>query len=86
MSTLLTGWSAGKTTRKQHLLTDSRYDEDKRVSEITKKITFKIISSLFTLIAQILIEKQTYDFVSLQVMSNVLTSAVLNYTLVTFFC
>lgn len=53
-----------------------------RKSKITKKITFKIVSSLFTLVAQILIEKRPYDFVSLQVLSNLLTSAVLNYTLV----
>lgn len=49
---------------------------------IMKKVTFKLISTLFTLIAQTLIEKQTQNFVSIQVSSNLITSAVLNYGIV----
>lgn len=59
-----------------------RYRKQYLDSMIMKKVTFKLISTLFTLIAQTLIERQTQAFVSIQVSSNLLTSAALNYGIV----
>lgn len=53
-----------------------------RKSKIMKKFTFKIVASLFTLVAQILIERKEYNFISIQILSNLLTSAILNYMIV----
>lgn len=47
-----------------------------------KKITFKIVASVFTLMAQIVYEKRSYDVVRLQVLSNLVTASALNYALV----
>ena len=49
-------------------------------SLILKNVSYKIFSSLFTLIIQSFSED--YDFLFTQIASNLLTSAVLNYALV----
>lgn len=51
-------------------------------STILKKVTFKIFSSVFTLCAQSILENRVYAFYSSQILSNLITSAILNYGLV----
>lgn len=47
-----------------------------------KKVAFKIVASVFTLMAQIVYEKRPYSVIRLQVLSNLLTASILNYALV----
>ena len=53
-----------------------------RQSVIVKKMSFKVFSSTFTLVMQALFGTEAYSFYTIQVLSNLLTSAILNYGLV----
>lgn len=59
-----------------------RYEEDLIKSTILKQQWFKILSTIFTLATQAIFDSKgeiDYNNYSLQVLSNLVTSALLNY-------
>ena len=61
------------------------YDEDLRNSIILKKVSFRLFSTVFTNVVQSIFYCHSYKFYTTQVLSNLITSAFLNYGLVSVF-
>lgn len=56
-----------------------------RNSTIMKRVSFRIISSIFTLVMQSLFEDVKNDVITVQILSNLVTSAILNYGIVNYY-